>query len=110
MQRHKIIRYVLLLIITVIGIWFTPNRNIQHLLCSIVMPQLYIEASRFKVLYFWKYGYFFYLGWCLIWEFYQFFNRGFLQVDQITFDIIGIVLSYIIFELVIKVAKTDSLR
>lgn len=111
MKRHNVIRYVLLLTITVIGIWFTPNRNIQHLLCAILVPQLYIEVSKIKVFGIeifdiWKYGYLWYLIWCLVWEFYQFHYRGSLQVDQLTFDVIGIVLSYIIFGvLVMKMAK-----
>ena len=113
MKQHNI---VLLLMITVIGIWYTPNRNIQHLLCAIVIPQLYIEGSKIKifgigVLYLWKHGYLWYFINCLLWEFYQFIYRGFLQVDQLTFDVIGIVLSYIIFGvLVMKVKKRDSLR
>lgn len=115
MKRHKIIRYFLLLMITVIGIWFTPNRNIQHLLCAIVIPQLWIELSRFEsrfeVLCGCKHGYLIYSLHCILWEFGQFFYRGFLQVDQLTFDVIGIILSYIIFEvLVMKVAQKDRLR
>lgn len=111
MKRHKIVRYTLLLIISVIGIWFTPNRNIQHLLCAIVMPQLYIEASKFKMFRMYKHGYLLYLSWCIIWELYQLANRGYLQIDQLTSDVIGIVLSYIIFGvLVMKVTKRDSLQ
>ena len=69
---------------------------IQHLLCAIVIPQIYIKLDKLCIN-----GYIMYMINCLVWEFYQYFQRGFLQIDQLTFDVSGIVLSYIIFEIVI---------
>ncbi len=96
MKRY--IRFTLLLIITIIGIWYTPDRYIQHLLCAIVIPQIYIELDKHSITII---GYIVYLIDCFVWEFYQYIERGFLQIDQLTFDVSGIVLSYIIFEIVI---------
>ena len=102
-----ITRYILLSIITVIAIGFTPDRYIQHLLAAIVIPQIYIDLSRFHLLDYLKNGYLIYVLGCFNWEFHQFIIRGFkyFQIDQILYDIAGIALSYIIFKFMKKFFK-----
>ena len=100
MRRNKLIRAILILTLSIIGIYFTLDRNIQHLLCGIVMPQLinFIINVSFREEDLIHLPYLTYLFQCVFWEGLQAIGRGYLQVDQLICDIIGIILSWLIFQ------------
>ncbi len=105
MKQHKtrvkiyVLKYTILIIIAIIGIQL-KERNIQHLLCAMVICEVFNDFSKVKLLkkcIIFENGYLHYILWCILWELYQYFTKLYFQIDQLVFDLLGVILAYLIF-------------
>lgn len=68
------------------------------------MPLIFYYLTGLNI----KFDIFIYFLWATEWECFQFLQRGYFQIDQYIFDMLGLVLAYVIFKLLSKLEDTDS--
>lgn len=112
---YKFIKCISLIALSYLAVIVIKDRYIQHIIAGIVMPQFYnginyiVTVKLLKGESFFKIpGYINYSLFCLAWEIYQGIAvRDYIQFDQLFTDAIGIFLSFIIYDSVLKGQKIN---